>query len=167
MDGMSLLRRAKDAGLKVQADGDKLIVRGPRRLEAAALELLRHKPVVMAALASEVGDKSSPADWQSLYHDIVAARTGRQYSVAEARAFAWGALLTRWHLRYGERVPAVLCAGCRNTISDGDALDLADGRRVHLADNFACVLRYGERWRGAAERALAEFGLLRPEGVDS
>ena len=31
MDGLSLLRRAQDAGLAVQAEGDKLVIRGPKR----------------------------------------------------------------------------------------------------------------------------------------
>ena len=30
MDGMTLLRRARDIGLAVRAEGDKLVIRGPR-----------------------------------------------------------------------------------------------------------------------------------------
>ncbi|NQT12730.1 MAG: hypothetical protein HQ582_08275 [Planctomycetes bacterium] len=53
MDGMMLLAEAHRAGLKVAAEGDKLVVRGPRHLEPLAARLLAHKPAVMAALRSE------------------------------------------------------------------------------------------------------------------
>ena len=50
MDGMTLLHRARDAGLAVAAEGDKLVIRGPRRAEPVARLLIEHKPAVMAAL---------------------------------------------------------------------------------------------------------------------
>jgi hypothetical protein len=48
-----LLRQARQAGLRVGADGDRLIVEGPRRLEAMAQTLLAEKPQVLQALALE------------------------------------------------------------------------------------------------------------------
>lgn len=48
-----VLREAQAAGLVIQAEGDRLIVRGPRRLHAVAQEVLRHKPEVLALLATE------------------------------------------------------------------------------------------------------------------
>jgi hypothetical protein len=48
-----------------------------------------------------------------------------------------------------------LCAGCRRPILPGDEiLDLADDNRVHLADGYACLIRWGETWRKAARKAL-------------
>ena len=51
MDGLALLRAADAAGLTVSADGDRLVIRGPRSADATARALLEHKPEVMAALA--------------------------------------------------------------------------------------------------------------------
>lgn len=52
----NLLQRAAAAGLSVQADGDLLRVRGPKRCEPLALELLGNKAAVLAALrGGEVG----------------------------------------------------------------------------------------------------------------
>ena len=51
MGGIELLRQARDAGLDVQADGDRLRIRGPRRLEPLALELLRCKGELLAILS--------------------------------------------------------------------------------------------------------------------
>ncbi len=53
MDGLTLLKEAKSAGLDVLADGDRLVIRGPRSAEAIARRLLAHKPDVMDALAAE------------------------------------------------------------------------------------------------------------------
>lgn len=51
MDGLTALARARAAGLAVTADGDRLTVRGPKRLEPLARELLARKAEVLAALA--------------------------------------------------------------------------------------------------------------------
>ncbi len=50
MGGVELLRHARDTGLDVQAEGDRLRIRGPKRLEPLALELLRHKAELLAIL---------------------------------------------------------------------------------------------------------------------
>ncbi len=51
MGGVELLRQARDAGLYVQAEGDRLRIRGPKRLEPLALELLRCKAELLAVLS--------------------------------------------------------------------------------------------------------------------
>ena len=75
-----------------------------------------------------------------------------------------------WHIEHGERVPRERCAGCRNTIAAREAvLELADGNRTHLADDYACLIAWGERWRRAARQACSLQGKnLRsiPEGAD-
>lgn len=50
MDGMTLLAQARAAGLEVRVDGNRLVVRGPRRHAALAQELLTHKAEVLALL---------------------------------------------------------------------------------------------------------------------
>ena len=50
MDCLTLLDRARAAGLDVQADSARLVVRGPRSAEAIAKELLAHKQEVMLLL---------------------------------------------------------------------------------------------------------------------
>lgn len=50
MDGLTLLSEARRAGLQVRADGDKLVIGGPKRLEPLALRLIAAKPTIMAAL---------------------------------------------------------------------------------------------------------------------
>jgi hypothetical protein len=63
MDGLKLLQEAKAAGLAVSVDGDKLVIRGPRKAEAIAKLLLEHKPAVIEALqqASRQHDQADAA----------------------------------------------------------------------------------------------------------
>jgi hypothetical protein len=49
MDGLALLHRAYTAGLQVAVDGERLIIRGPKRLAALAEQLLVHKAAIMDA----------------------------------------------------------------------------------------------------------------------
>ena len=51
MDGLILLDRAQKAGLAVRVEGEKLVIRGPKRAEPLARMLIEHKPDVLAALA--------------------------------------------------------------------------------------------------------------------
>jgi hypothetical protein len=53
MDEVMLLRRARESGLTVPAEGDKLVIRGPKRAEPVARLLIENKPKVIAALAPD------------------------------------------------------------------------------------------------------------------
>ena len=55
MDGLTMLSEARAAGLIVMADGDRLVIRGPRSADTIARRLLANKAVVMAALAAVCG----------------------------------------------------------------------------------------------------------------
>jgi hypothetical protein len=48
--GTVLITRAECVSLKVSAEGDNLVIKGPRSAETVAQELLVNKPAVMAAL---------------------------------------------------------------------------------------------------------------------
>ena len=52
MDGMSLLREARTAGLTVTAEEDRLTIRGPRRAERLAKLLIQHKTDVLPLLSA-------------------------------------------------------------------------------------------------------------------
>ncbi|MEE9297191.1 MAG: hypothetical protein V3W34_19805 [Phycisphaerae bacterium] len=59
---VALLAEARAAGLTVRADGDRLVIRGPRRCAELAQSILARKPDVMAALA-EWGDAAAAVAW--------------------------------------------------------------------------------------------------------
>lgn len=61
MDGLTLLRDARAAGLSVRAEGERLVIRGPRRAEPVVHVLIAHKRDIMAALApSRSGRRAQP-----------------------------------------------------------------------------------------------------------
>jgi hypothetical protein len=53
MDGLMLLEEAKAVGLTVLADGQRLVIRGPRSSEDIAQRLLEHKAAVLEAIAKD------------------------------------------------------------------------------------------------------------------
>jgi len=60
MDGVDLILEAERAGLTVHARGDKLVVRGPKRLEPLAKALLANKPLIMSALRNMAAPVPEP-----------------------------------------------------------------------------------------------------------
>ena len=52
MGGIDLLAEAQSAGLVVRADGDRLVIEGPKGAAAVAQKLIQHKAEVMAVLAA-------------------------------------------------------------------------------------------------------------------
>jgi hypothetical protein len=56
VDGLNLLLEAGAAGLTVMADGDRLVIRGPKSADTVARRLLARKAVVLAALSAGNGN---------------------------------------------------------------------------------------------------------------
>jgi hypothetical protein len=67
VDGLRLLAAAEEAGLTVSTDGDRLVVRGPRRAEALARELIANKSRVLPYLGTYL-----PADWHVCWDERAA-----------------------------------------------------------------------------------------------
>ncbi len=68
MDGLNLLAEAQAAGLRVEAQGERLIVRGPRQAEPLAKRIIEHKNDVMQALTVVIrilAFRRQLADWRS------------------------------------------------------------------------------------------------------
>jgi hypothetical protein len=64
---IGLLDRARAAGLSITTDGDRLTIRGPRRADALARELIARKVEVMAELteaAPAAESDSDPYPWR-------------------------------------------------------------------------------------------------------
>ena len=177
MDGLTLLRRAQEAGLAVQAEGDKLLIRGPKRAESVARLLIEYKPAVLAALSPREGRDATVPDENgaegALWRDRRAARLvhwfrGR-HPWQEAERLAFGELILAWHRRHGDRSDPDRCAGCGDDLPEDAGLVVdRDGARVHFdgARGVDCITAYGTRWRGAAVAGLRAVGLDPPEDFE-
>lgn len=160
MDGLTLLRRAEDVGLAVHTDGERLVLRGPKRAEPIARLLIHHKPVVLAALRN-------PSWWRDLFEERAAHRqTDAGYTRSQAERLAFGEAVLEWHRRHGTRSDPNRCAGCGEEMPINYGLALCDGARVHFdgVRGVGCIIEYGQRWRGAAVISLRALGLKSPDG---
>jgi len=153
VDGLTLLQQAREAGLAVKAEADKLVIRGPKCAEPVALLLIESKPKVLAALG-EAGA------WQARHREAL-AHWGVLHPANEAAQLAWREMQVRWHFLHGQRVPEWQCAGCGERIGGQRALDLGRGARVHF-ETLNCLRRYGDRWRRDATEWLFAMGLKPP-----
>jgi hypothetical protein len=159
MDGLTLLDRAQKAGLAVRAEGGKLVVRGPKRAEPVVRLLAAHKGEIITALADEA------RDWQTRHKEAI-QHWATPHDKGEAARLAWSEMENRWHRLHGVLVPASRCAGCGSGIAGTIPIfDMGDGNQVHF-DSLDCLIRYGQRWRGAATRALVAMGLQPPASDD-
>src|SRR6266478_5583403 len=128
MDALALLRRAQEAGLRIEPAGGKLLVRGPKQAEPVVMLLAEHKEQVLAALAPAAIEARQ-------WRERCTARTFEWFKADRgwdaAKRLAWSDLQNEWHTLHGRRWPAWQCAGCDEPISGLAALQLPDGNRVH------------------------------------
>jgi hypothetical protein len=162
LDAVALLRHAREAGLRFEPIGDRLVVRGPKAAEPMVRLLAQHKAEVLAALAPNPGDVIEANHW----HERLRTRTfewaGGKRDRRTARWLAWGDLQNEWWRRNGRRWPAWQCAGCQRPIGASAMIELPDGNHVHL-EPIDCILTFGRRWRSEADAALTSLGLKPPD----
>ncbi|MBI4507217.1 MAG: hypothetical protein HY691_16930 [Chloroflexi bacterium] len=65
MDGVTLLVQARAAGLDVHADGDRLVVRGPKSAEPLARQLLAAKVEIMPLLAAAAAERAAEGNYRA------------------------------------------------------------------------------------------------------
>jgi len=92
MDAISLLAEARDAGLYLHVDGDKLVVEGPKTAAPVVERLRQHKAEVMAALRGHccpacAGRAGPPLriDDGCESHGVTPEQVGRWWKVAQER----------------------------------------------------------------------------------
>jgi hypothetical protein len=174
VDGLTLIREARDAGLRLVAKGNKLVIRGPKRAESTARKLIDHKWAVLAVLRGALVDPpllsaisgDSTDDWREMYEERAAIRQyngGYRRDVAER--LAWGEVIEIWCDRIALKHPPDTCAGCGEVLA-GDSLDLPGGARIHWEPSreFTCLIAYGFARKRRAVEALAALGLVPPSG---
>jgi hypothetical protein len=162
-----LIEDARAAGLSIEVEGADLIVEADCEMPPDLLASLRQHKAELIAVLVVPKQPSKVQWWRDEFDERAAIREyDSSYTRAEAERLTWGELENRWHKEHGERLSADICAGCRRPIDRSEALDQIDGNRVHVDRNFACLIKYGEQWRGTARRALLDMGLKPPAEVD-
>jgi hypothetical protein len=159
-----LLDRLSEIGATIRPAGDHLILRAGSRPVPAELVKRIHeaKADVLAVLLPE--PSSEARRWQERFTVLTFAWGAGKRDWEAARRLAWGDLQNEWHKKHGRRWPVWQCAGCERPIGGLEAIDLPDNSRVHF-EPIDCMLNYGVRWRGDAQKALLALG-LRPPNCD-
>jgi hypothetical protein len=155
-----LLDRLTEIGATIRPAGDHLILRaGCKPVPAELVKRIRQtKAEVLAALLPEAIEARR---WYERYTALTFAWGAGKRDWEATRRLAWGDLQNEWHSRHGRRWPAWQCAGCEQPIGGLDAIDLPDGNRVHF-EPIDCMINYGLRWRGDAQKGLLALGLKPP-----
>ena len=112
----------------------------------------------------EPGPGADAQAWHGWFEERVAIRefdAGYPRPIAERLAF--NECVDRWHRLFGARPDPACCAGCDQPVSGREALRLPGGERVHVDNDYHCLIEYGRRWRTSAVEALAAHGLAPPE----
>jgi hypothetical protein len=60
MDGLTILQEAREAGLEITIDGERLVVRGPKSAAPIAERLLRMKQEIMAVIVG----RNEAVEWR-------------------------------------------------------------------------------------------------------
>ena len=79
MEGLILLAEARAAGLKVEADGGDLVIRGPRSAEPIVRRLLEHKPAESDEKAFQHKPRRGLAFRQERSDLAIAIAAGRRF----------------------------------------------------------------------------------------
>lgn len=91
MDSLSLLNRARAAGLSIRIKDNTLIVRGPRRAESIAKELLAHKQDIMRYF------QNPPAVWEGTTEEYSRLLVFKQVELEALKASLSGNPTIDWY----------------------------------------------------------------------
>jgi hypothetical protein len=69
MGALKLLEEARSAGLKLRAEGDRLVIRGPKSAEPLAIALLDRKEEILPFLQEQLGAPIQPKPEPRPFHD--------------------------------------------------------------------------------------------------
>jgi hypothetical protein len=128
VDVLSLLTRARGVGLEVWADGERLVIRGPKRHGDLARALLEHKAEVMAELRA----RDRLIEVEPLTPEVFRIRTVDDIGSAEHDSPTrpcWACKSTRWwRLKPGGRIFAGgpwICGVCHPPLPAPDEVEWA------------------------------------------
>ncbi|MEQ8817867.1 MAG: hypothetical protein RLO51_16320 [Thalassobaculum sp.] len=112
MSAADVMRLVQATGIRVEAEGDDLILEADREPPAAVLEAIRrHKFEILDLLAANGG--RTAGDWQAFFAERArAAQSPGRRSIGEAEACAYECCVVEWLNRHPAISDPDRCAGC-------------------------------------------------------
>jgi len=168
MNAAEALKAARAAGVRVELDGDDLLLEAPLPPSPALLRALSQcKPRIVALLRRTARDEWSGDDWKALYEERAAITEfdggdGR----AEAKLRAFECCLSEWLNRHPEATTANYCAWCGTPNESGHvAVPFGTDDRSLTWLHPECWRAWYHQRRFKAEEALAVLGIRRPSSA--
>lgn len=164
VSAIEALRAARAAGIRLEIDGDDLLLEASAPPPEDVLNLLSRHKADIVALLRPVEDGWSAEDWQVFFDERAGiAEFDGGLPRAEAEAQALACCVDEWLNRNPERSPVGRCFGCGDREYAHDAL-LPYG--VDPADHVWLHSRCWPAWYAArkakAVSALAAMGITLP-----
>ena len=159
---VALLAEARDAGLGVVVDGDRLVVRGPRSCEAQAKALLAHKEEVVAYLSVHAATPAewTPQDWVDHFEERAAIiEHDGDLPRPEAERQALADTIDQWLVMHPPPATgdAAGCVHCGANLGDDGVPVLAGAG--HTWVHSRCHHSWLAERRGLAAEALRAMGV--------
>ncbi len=165
MSAIGALKAAHAAGVRLEIDGEDLVLEAASAPPAAVLDgLSRHKAEIVALLADNA-DNWSAEDWQAFFDERagIAEFDGRQPR-AEAEVQAFVCCIVEWLNHNPERSPAGRCLGCGDREHAHDPLlPFGTEPNGHVWLHSRCWPAWYEARQAKAVSALTAMGISAPE----
>jgi hypothetical protein len=161
MSAAEVLRAAHAAGVKVEVDGDDLVLEALDQPTSEILELLSRDKASIVALLRLRGDSWTAEEWRAYFDDRVAIAVRR----ADAEARAFDCCVGEWSNRQPIRSSPDCCCWCGGKEREGNVL-LPFGMESagHAWLHNACWRPWYQGRKAEAAAALAAIGIAAPAG---
>jgi hypothetical protein len=161
-----ILKCARQCGVEITAEGDRLKLRAPVQPPDELVTRIRSHKAEVAALVRRENEKWTAEDWHAFFDERAGHfeyEGGEPRSDAEARAFE--CCIVEWMNRYPCRTDPGRCAACGEPDREGHTV-VPFGTEIngHTWLHPECWKEWHRERQAHARQALAAMGLPVPQG---
>jgi hypothetical protein len=164
MSPTSVIALARDAGIRIDVDGDNLVLEAPVEPSADVLDLLRRHKMDLIALLTGGAPAWTPEDWQAFFDERagIVEFDGRA-TRDEAEAQAYRCCVVEWLRQHPVQVQSDRCAACGSEARDGAmVVPLGTTRTARDWLHPMCWPEWNAEREAEAVTGLAQFGIHPP-----
>ena len=159
MSATEALKVARAAGIRLDLDGDDLVLEASAPPPLAVLDLLSHNKSAIVALLRPADDGWMAADWRALFvQRAQRAESDGELSREEAETRAFESCLGEWMNRHPDPSEADRCAWCGRHDETGHAVVPFGVDHGHTWLHSTCWAPWHSDRRRKAKNALARMG---------
>ncbi len=169
MNAGEVLKAAQDAGIRITAEGDDLVLDADAPPPAPIVDALKRHKAQIVALLSPAGDGWSAADWQAFFDEragIAEFDGGMSRAAAERQAFE--CCVVEWLNRNPEPSHPGRCAHCGEPGGSACAvIPFGTETHGHTWLHPHCWSAWHQRRQQQARETLEKVGLAPPANTEA